>query len=1269
VVPVPLQDLLRDPRIPDDLRPAIETEIADLQRAMQGLGETERRYRQFAEASQDVLWTMGLDLRLTYVSSAVERLFGFAPDDYVGMPFTNLMAPDSAARAQALMADVLEAEAREPGSVTSRDIEVEFRRKDGSTLWTEVRGTLVRDDEGRPTGIAGVTRDISRRRAAARTRREAEQRLELALKGADLGAWDWDMRSGVVTYSERCGAMLGLDPSEVTPHAREWLSRVHPDDRKAAFASLRAHHEGTIPFYEAEHRLRMKSGEYRWMLGRGQVTERDEGGRPVRVSGTLLDIDERKRAALELAERQAEEAEFSRLLGALHEVTLELASLDSEPELCRQAVELGRARLGFARLGIWFADGGPDRIRGSYGIDEQGQIRDERAQRLRVSAESAVGRVLLRRERAVTERDVTLMDHNAQPVGAGTSVKAAMWDGAAVVGCLCVDDLRSDEAWSGHRTELAALYAHSVGHLCSRLRARTESEARFRSLFDQMLDGAALHSIVLSDDGRPIDYVFLAVNPAFERMTGLTAEAVLGRRVSEAIPGIEPRWVERYGAVALGGPPIRFDDYAEALGRWFSIAAFSPAHGQFVVLCQDITERLAHEQELRQARSELQLVLDAVPARIWLKDAEGRYLRVNRAAAAYLGVAAEDVVGRAARDFFPRKWERYHQEDLEVLESGRPKLGVLDQITTQAGEPRWTRTDRIPVTDDEGRVTGITAIVNDITEAVLAERERQRNGIRLEALLGMHHMPDATEADLVHFALDAAVRLTGSEVGVLATLEESDDTSVVQAWSGPALLGLSAGSVREQVAVAGVEPWARAVSQREWVMDDASPEPFPHTLTVPVLEGDRVVALGTLATRETPYSVTDARNTAVLLQDMWQHIRSARNERERDALAAQLQRTQRLESIGLLAGGIAHDFNNILASIMGFSEIVLEELPPGSPGAPHMQQILAATERARSLVRQILAFSRQAQLERRPAFLTELVEEVLRFVRASIPSTVEIRPRIDRETRPVLMDTTQIHQVLMNLCTNAEHAMRPGGGVLGVALSSVEIGRAEAQRLGDLAPGRYAVLAVSDTGCGIDEATRERIFDPFFTTKRTGEGTGLGLATSYGIVVSHGGAIAVESEAGVGSTFSVYLPCIAEPTPATREGRPEPLRGSERVLFVDDEPALVAVGRGMLSSLGYEVTATPSSQEALELLRADPAAFDIVVTDMTMPHLTGLDLAAAARELRRDLPVLLTSGLSQSLSPWQASEAGVAQVLPKPYTKPELAAAVRRALAQRSSDA
>ncbi len=387
-----------------------------------------------------------------------------------------------------------------------------------------------------------------------------------------------------------------------------------------------------------------------------------------------------------------------------------------------------------------------------------------------------------------------------------------------------------------------------------------------------------------------------------------------------------------------------------------------------------------------------------------------------------------------------------------------------------------------------------------------------------------------------------------------------------------------------------------------------------------------------------------------------------KSELEKARLHARLNQTHKMEALGTMAGGISHDFNNILSAILGFSEFALENTSPGDPRYECLEEILKAGVRARDLVKQILAFSRQGEQEMKPLELEPLVREALKLLRASIPSTIDIQMDIT-DCPPVNADATQIHQVIMNLATNAAQAMNKNTGIINVSLREVDLDQTFMAKYAGLATGLYTMLTVQDTGCGMTPETEIRAFDPFFTTKDKGSGTGMGLAVVHGIVQDHGGVITVYSEPGTGTTFNVYLPVYKTRVKAPPEIQMAAQHGSETVLFIDDEEPLCTIGKRILETLGYSVLATCSSLKALDMFKAQPGKYDLVITDLTMPKLTGKQLAKEITAIRPGIPVILCTGFSgNSSNNKEIRDHGITAVVHKPLLISELAETVRTSL-------
>ena len=380
-----------------------------------------------------------------------------------------------------------------------------------------------------------------------------------------------------------------------------------------------------------------------------------------------------------------------------------------------------------------------------------------------------------------------------------------------------------------------------------------------------------------------------------------------------------------------------------------------------------------------------------------------------------------------------------------------------------------------------------------------------------------------------------------------------------------------------------------------------------------------------------------------------------------------LQKAHKMEAIGTLAGGIAHDFNNILSAIIGFSELAKDDIPADSNAADDIDQVIIASRRAADLVQQILTFSRKSDhcLELLAPHL--IIKEALKMLRSSLPVTIDILEDIDIESGTIMADPTNIHQIIVNLCTNSLHAMEKEKGTLSVSLHQKEVSAKEIMGEQDIAPGSFIVLEVSDTGSGMDKTTLERIFDPYFTTKEVGKGTGLGLAVIHGIIHDYRGFIRVKSELGKGTSFYVYFPVSQQKTPATAGIEPvESLpSGTERILIVDDESMIININRTVLDRLGYKVSVTTDSLDALDIIRTDPDRFDLIVTDQTMANMTGAELAQEILKINHNMPIILCTGYSSVLSQEEALELGIKKYMTKPVNRKTLAKVVRQVLDQK----
>jgi PAS domain S-box-containing protein len=1032
---------------------ALLSDISEWVQAGQALAASEKRYRLLAEHSHDVIWSYDISSqKLTYVSPSVQKIFGYTVEEALAMPMEAWNTPESLATILSVLTEELEHDSKDKLHRT-REIELEQFRKDGQAISVGIVASFVRDAQGTPTGVVGVSRDISERKHAEEALQAREALLASIYRAAPVGigvvdaertiSWANDHLTEMTGYSLE--ELRGMPARKLYPSEEEYLRvgrEKHAEVRlkgvgsvetvmrrkdgttfntklssamfeggdfnqglvftalditrqKQAEADLQASYERIKTLYDRSpvmlHSLdsgyNLISVNDRWLEVMGYEREevigrpfsdfltsqskeyaenkvrpefidagwvRDIAYQMVKKSGGVLDVN------LSATSERDEDGKVLRTISVVEDVTQhKLAERD------RKLFE-ERFEKAFKASPIWV----------SITTVEDGrflEVNDSFTSISGFAREEAIGRTSqeLGFWLGPSDRKQAVELYKKQGYFRNLEMKMRYKDGKAHTMLWSVDPIEyeGETCWINVLTDISERKEAEL--------ALKQSEENIRLLFEQMVSGFALHEIICDEDGEPVDYRFLEINPSFERHTGLERGQVLGKRSKEIMPGLDDDLIKAYGRVALTGKPEQMEYHSSDLGRHFEISAFSPRHGQFAVTFSDVTAR------------------------------------------------------------------------------------------------------------KEG-------------------------------------------------------------------------------------------------------------------------------------------------------------------------------EEQRAALEAQLRQAQKMEAIGTLAGGIAHDFNNILAAIIGYSELVLADVPKEGELSENAAQVVQAGLRARDLVKQILAFSRRTEQQRNPLRLGSLVKEALKFLRSSLPVSIQLITHIPRKEPAVLADPTQIQQVLMNLCTNAAQAMHPEGGRLKVEVYEEELAESHLTSLWSIQPGPYLVLDVSDTGKGMDPDVQNKIFEPYFTTKKPGEGTGLGLAVVHGIVIAHGGALRVDSQKSNGTRFRVYLP-VADHEEAQTEPQPSgPLAGGdESIMFVDDEESLCAAWAFRLRRLGYEVETFSDPLQAEEAYAGNPSGYDLLVTDQTMPGLLGSELASRLMEITPSLPVILCTGYSQVIDEPQAREMGIKAFVMKPYTSDQLAQIIR----------
>lgn len=656
-----------------------------------------------------------------------------------------------------------------------------------------------------------------------------------------------------------------------------------------------------------------------------------------------------------------------------------------------------------------------------------------------------------------------------------------------------------------------------------------------------------------------------------------------------------------------------------------------------ITVISDITHRKQAEKALLDNIKFMNTLIDTIPNPVFFKDEKGVFLGCNVAYTETIGLPKEQILGQRIVDLngikFKDMAEHYHRQDLLMITSPGIRIHE-DQLITADGEHRDYIIFKATFRDVEGRVAGLVGIMLDITARKKVEKELKESKTLFESF--MHHMPGLAFIKSLKgqyiFVNRTFAKFTGTETAAAAGLCDS------QVWDARTASQLQEND--KTVLRTGV-----AANLMETVRLPDLQERYLLTTRFPIFQEDSLFAIGGIA-----IDVTER----------------TENEQRRQQLERQLQQAQKMEALGTLAGGIAHDFNNILAAIIGYTQLALYEIEKGSTLHDYLKRVLAAGERAGDLVKQILTFSRKSELEPSPVQIKTVVKEVLKLVRATLPVTIEMVQDV-RSDAVIMADPVQIHQVMMNLCANAGYAMRAKGGRLTVSMTDEILGEGFTNRYAGLKPGPYLKISVIDTGQGIDAEHIERIFDPFFTTKPKGEGTGMGLSVVHGIVTGLGGIITVESTPGRGARFDVNLPALQGKAAEANRQNNVLQGGSERILLVDDEVFQTDMFKQMLGLIGYDIQTCNSANEALELLQQNPAAFDLVITDMVMPEMTGDDLSQRILRLRPDLPIILCTGYSEKITEEKAKALGISAFALKPLTMEDLARLIRQVLDKKGS--
>jgi len=683
-----------------------------------------------------------------------------------------------------------------------------------------------------------------------------------------------------------------------------------------------------------------------------------------------------------------------------------------------------------------------------------------------------------------------------------------------------------------------------------------------------------------------------------------------------------------------------------------------------------LRQRKSALEALRNSEEKYRTLVDNAAEAIFIIQ-DGIFKFCNKSLSDISGYGLDDLINKPSIDLIhpedqPMVFDRYIQR----MEGENVPYRYSFRFMDVWGATRWIDVNIALISWDEKPASLCLAM--DITEQKRDEEIIRLDEKRLESLLDLNLMTNASESELTHFVMEAAVRLTNSSIGYIAFTSEDETVLNMYAWSSEAMRECAINDKPVVYRVSETGLWGEAIRQRRSVITNnyAAPNPLKkgipdgHVLVrrhmnAPVFDGDRIVIVAGVGNKPTDYGADDVRQLTLLMSGLWTILSRKRAEEERNRLRVQLTRAQKLESIGTLAGGIAHDFNNLLMGIQGNASLMMLDVDPSHPHYERLKYIETHVESGANLTRQLLGFARGGRYDVKPVSMNDIIEKSSEMF-GRTRKEITIHRKYSANPCVVEVDHAQIEQVLMNLFVNAWQAM-PGGGDIFIETEKVVLDQ-KSILYESVKPGHYIKTTITDTGTGMDRETMNRIFDPFFTTKEIGRGSGLGLASAYGIIKGHNGMINVYSEAGHGTTFTLYIPASLKDPAGESKSAEGVVRGDETILVVDDEKMILDVSLDMLESLGYRVYMAGNFKEATSVYIEKQYEIDLVILDMIMPGVSGRDIFDQLREINPGVKVLLASGYSINGEAQAILDRGCNGFIQKPFGLNELSRRVREVL-------
>jgi PAS domain S-box-containing protein len=1198
------------------LREKVAARSAELEAANRALHESREPYGEFIEKANSIIVCRKTDGAITFMNGFGLYFFGYTAQEIIGRNVIGTIVPEteSSGRSLAAMIDDI---GRNPEKYINN--ENENICKDGRRVWIAWTNRAVYDASGATSEIISIGTDVTDRRLAEEKLQRSESLLREAQQLAHTGSWTSDLRTQETYWSDEFFRLLGYEPGEVAASFTCFIEHIYPDDRQKLLERNTRDPSDPASYTPQEFRIIRRDGGLRHTLVNSSM-HLDDYGNLVQISGFVQDITALKQGEEALRKSQVR---FERMAASIEEgLTI---------------VEQGK---------IVYAN---DRVCEIFGISKDFYLSGAFDPSAIAPPEEKERLDAIRQEYLKTKSMPEKFSFWIQrPDGVRRYIQSRYayrtWDADALHCYIVTTDatarkmaedsfLQSLEKLRSREQDLEALNAQlqASNQQLRASRADLENAVGFlENIYQTSIEGL----ITTNEKG----YIIRANRAAVKILGYADAAGLIGRHMAELGPQEEP-YISIAAHVMTEMREQGFiHDQTTSLVRSdgslcpveFNGASLRNEQGAIIgaIVCiKDTTERYRAEQTLRESEERFRALAETSPDAIFTTDEEMNIVFWNAAAERIFGYTRHEILGRPSEPLIPKERMLHHQEDRKLILDTSHSPAYQRAIESTAVRKDGTEFP-VEVSLTSWRLHSrlfFSMILRDITERKRAENEIRASNEFLKTML-------MASPDII-IASDAK--------GIITMI--SDNAEEIFSCTADELLGQSA---------------AKLVPENE------------DGMQVVFAMVEEFFAKGAIKN----YEIRWERKDGVIVYVEWNclmlkdeagtrvgSVAVVRDITSRKLMEHQIRQAQKMESIGTLAGGIAHDFNNILTAIIGYTEMNLYHSDGNSRVMHNSENVLKAANRARDLVRQILTFSRPGDEDRKPVQVRPIVQEACKLLRASLPASIDMQLSLVTEAYAYAAPT-HIHQLIINLCTNAYHAMQERGGVLSVTLEDADIEAAAASRLPDVQEGRYMKLTVRDTGTGIEQHIIHRIFDPFFTTKESGKGTGMGLAMVYGIIKSYGGAVTVASEVGQGSLFEVYLPRIQGKEAGENLQELEAPRGTERLLFVDDEELIVEASRAMLQTLGYVVVTANGPHRALEIFRDQPGDVDLVITDYTMPGMNGFDLAMEILRLRPGMPVMLCTGFSETMSPEKAQAAGIKAFIMKPFSRLEFAQAIRKSL-------